>query len=113
VDRLHRRAHVRRIALDRAERHRLHAAPGERAFDAFEAGLAVGIVLVEDGEPLDAGARQLIDDLLGLVVVARADVEDVAIERRAQRLGAGEGATNGTRASVKIGSDAWLVGVPT
>src|SRR4029434_7029970 len=50
--------------------------------------LAICVVLVENGKLRDSGARQVLDDLLRLVVVARPDVEEVAVEWRSQQLGA-------------------------
>ena len=72
-------------SADRLELERLH-----RPRHALEPGLAVGIVLVEDADLLDAHRGELLDDLGGLVEVRGAHVKGVAVERRAQRLGAGE-----------------------
>ena len=58
----------------------------ERAVHAVEPGLAVGVVLVEDGDLGQAEREQLLDDQRGLVEVRRAHVERVAVERVAQRL---------------------------
>jgi hypothetical protein len=78
------------VALDGAEADRLEPERLHRPRHALEAGLAVGVVLIEDADPLDADRGQLLDDLGGLVEVRRADVEGIAVERRAQGLGAGE-----------------------
>ena len=114
LDLLHRVLDVDRIALDRAERGDLQVALAHRDLDALQAGLAVGVVLVEHRDLLAAGRDHLLDDLLGLVVVAGAHVEDVAVERHAQRLGAGEHADQrhlGRRVTIDVLRSP--VGVPT
>ena len=102
------------VALDRRLARHREVALLERALDAGEPGQAVGVVLVEDRDLGHAHRREVLDDRLRLVPVARADVEDVAVEGAAEQLGAGERSpTKGTLASVKIGSAAAEVGVPT
>src|SRR4051794_11434200 len=68
----------------------LQTALGERHLGALAAGLAVGVVLEEHRDLLAAGRDDLLDDLLGLVVVARAYMEDIAVEGHAQRFGPGK-----------------------
>jgi hypothetical protein len=85
----------------------------QRQRDAVQAGLAVGVVLVEHGDFFQAQAGQLFDDEAGLVVVRSAHVEGVFVERLAQRHGAGEGREERhLRGLVASGSAAMLVGVP-
>src|SRR6266853_3150776 len=91
IDRLRGAFHIDRIAFHLAQRGDLHVALGHGKLDALQTGLPVGIVLVEHGDLVVASGDQLFDDLLGLVVVARTHVEDVAIHRIAQHFGTGEG----------------------
>src|SRR5438067_2078784 len=53
--------------------------------------LRLAVVLVERRDLLVAGRHELLDDLFGLVVVARAHVEHVAVHRSAQQFSAREG----------------------
>ena len=89
-DRLDRLGDVGRVPLHRRGRRNFQVAPAHGALDTFQAGLAVGVVLVEHRDAADAGGHELLHDLLGLVVVARAYIEDIPIERIAQQLRAGE-----------------------
>ena len=87
---LDRLGHIDGIALHRGLRHRFEpqAVQGQR--HAVQAGLAVGVVLVEHRDFLQSQAGQLLDDEAGLVVVRSADVKGVFVERLAQAHGAGE-----------------------
>ena len=76
---------------------------GQRLVHAVKPGLAVGIVLVEHGDLLDAQVDQLAHDERGFVVVRSPHMEDEAIERLAQRLGPVNGAKNGTLAWLNRG----------
>src|SRR5207302_4325378 len=90
ADRLDGRRDVDGIALDGAGGHDLDFSPLHRSFDAGQARLAVIVVLIKDSYLVEGLAGHLADDLFCLVEVARADIENVAVERRAQRLGAGD-----------------------
>ncbi len=83
---------VDRVALDGALGRDLEVALLHRALDAREARLAVRVVLVEDRDLVHAHGGEVLHDRLGLVEVARAHVEDVAVEGVAQQFRPGEGA---------------------
>jgi hypothetical protein len=87
--------HVDRVALHRGLRHGLEVLRRQRELHAVEAGLAVGIVLPEHGDLVEAQRGELLDDQPRLVVVGGAQVEGVAVEGLAQRHGAGEGREEG------------------
>ena len=80
-------SHLNRIALDRglSNRFEVQAIEGQR--DAVETGFAVCIVLVENGKFRQAQAAQLLDDQRCLIVVGRAKLKSVAVERLMQRHG--------------------------
>src|SRR3546814_14786366 len=81
----------------------LHAALFHRLDDPAEPRAAIGIVLIEDGDAAVAEVfGQMLDPGLGLLVVARAHVDDVAELRRAQEARAGEGADEG---HARLGGD--------
>ncbi len=81
---------IRRVAFHRRGSGDLEVALVHRALHAGEPSLAIGIVLIEDGDVLQPDRVQLLDDFFGFVEVAGADVEDMAVERVAQQLCAGE-----------------------
>ncbi len=80
-------SHVHRIALHRGSACQGQLVLGQRLVHAVKPGLAIGIVLVEHGDLLDAQVDQLAHDERGFVVVRSPHMEDEAIERLAQRLG--------------------------
>jgi hypothetical protein len=86
--------HVDGIAFDRGRADQLELPFGQRALDTFEAGLAIGVVLVEDSDFFGAQRGEMLNDAFRLVEVAGTYVEDVAVERLAQRLCTGEHAHN-------------------
>ena len=77
-------------------------APGQGGFGAAQAGAAVGVVLVDDG---DAGDAQVLGEarhyFLGFLVVGGAHIEDVVQAGVAQELGAGEGGDEGDAAGLR------------
>src|SRR5208282_6676633 len=62
----------------------------ERTLDAIEARFSVSVVLVENCDARDAEVDQLVDQVLGLVEVAGANIEHITIDGISQRLSAGE-----------------------
>jgi hypothetical protein len=110
-DRLHRGIDIDRVARHRAEAGRLQAERLERARHALQTGLAVAVVLVEHADAPQADRGDLLDDLGGLVEMRGTHMERAAVERRAQRLGAGERRDEG-QAALTSGSAASEVGVP-
>src|SRR6185295_4246344 len=78
------------VAFDGAGRDDLQVALVHRALNAGKTSLAIVIVLVENGDLVERLPGHLRDDLVGLVEIAGTDVEYVAVQRVAQRFGAGE-----------------------
>jgi hypothetical protein len=82
------RVDVDRVALVAALAGQRQAVLHQRAHHPRAAGVAVGIVLDEDADPLDAEVmRQALHHRLGLVEVRGAHVEHDAVHRVAQHLG--------------------------
>ena len=88
---LHCSGHIDRITLHRGQRHRFEVLCGQGQGHAVEAGLAIGVVLVEHRNFLQAQFGELFHDERRFVVVRRTHMEHVAVERFAQRHGPGEG----------------------
>ena len=85
-----------RVALEAALGGEFHAALVERPLDAFEAGAAEGVVLVENGDATDVAVLgEPLDHHLGLLEIGGAHVDDVGDIGIAQEFGAGEGAHEG------------------
>ena len=76
------------------------------AFSTGQPGLAEGIVLIEDRDPVDAERRQLIDDLFRLVAVACPQPEGGRRVGRPQAVGPVWGAIDGIPRSLMRGSSA-------
>ena len=70
----------------------LHRMLLEHAVDGGQTGGTEGKVGIGDGDAFHAGGERVIDQFAVLIEIARANVEDVGVERRAQRLGAGNDA---------------------
>jgi hypothetical protein len=104
--------HVDRVARHAGNGHWLGAAARQRARDALQAGLSEAVVLVEHGDAVDADGGEVLDDLGGLVVVARAQMEDVAMRRRAQGFGAADRADQRQAGHFSNGSTACVGEVP-
>ncbi len=90
IDGFDRILHLDRVAFDLAEGSDLEIALSHRDLDPFQAGLPVVVVLVKHRYLLVAGRHELLDDLFGLVVIARANVEHVTVDRSAQQFSARE-----------------------
>src|ERR1051325_5349860 len=90
IDGFHRVCDLDGVALHRAARVDFQPPLGKRHLRALAPRFAVAIRLVEDRDVLAAGRNDLLDDFLGFIVVARAHVEYVAVERRAQHFRTGE-----------------------
>ena len=63
--------------------------------DAIQACFAIGVVLVKDRDLGQADVVELLDDERGFVVVRRADMKRIAVQRYAQAHGPGEGCHKG------------------
>src|SRR6185436_18220313 len=71
--------------------HQFDAAPLERPPYPGKAVAAIGIILIEDADALDAAlADQPVDDRFGLLEIGCADIHDIAQRRIAQKLRSGE-----------------------
>ncbi len=90
ADRFHGRSDVDCIAFDGTGGEDLHVTFLHRSLDARQPRLAIVVVLIKHRDAIEGLPHELADELVGLVVVAGADVEDIAVERVAQRFGAGE-----------------------
>src|SRR5262249_3833545 len=78
----------------------LDAAPLERPADTRKAVPAIGIILIEDANALDAEiADQPVDDRFRLLEIGSADIHDIAQRRIAQELRSAEGRDEGNPGS--------------